>query len=564
MDTQPLFRDALNKETRPSSTTRRGLAIALTAAVAATPVFIAANTSQAQAVTSSVTVKASADSYTAASAGTTNYGTTKNLRLNSQSLAAKISYLRFSVPAQSNGTIAKAELVLTRTARHLPTTTVSVHKVTSATWGETALTYKNAPTAGSTVATSATSFATTTVTLDVTAAVKAGATTSFALTSPVKDDAVQFVSREGGAAGPHLVLTVKPTTTTTAPTTTSTTTGTPTTAASTTVAPSTPSNPACTVSKLLVSSCGRWLGVAAQAYSPLTSKAAMAVDEDFSGSPFAIAHVYNTNGKLFPSASDISLATEAGRNRLLFENWKPATNQTWAQIAAGGSDARIDTEAAYLKSTFNLPFFLSVWHEPENDVNLAAGSGMTPTDYQAMFRHVVQRVRGDGANKFVSVMNYMGFGRWDSMVNSLYPGDDVVDWIAYDPYQYSPGTGAGHDFKTMVNAPYKTSPGFYTWATTTHPSKPLMLGEWGGFYSPADPAGQAAFFNTVASQIGAFPALKAYVYFDMNLKYHNHNGKGTAPNSTPASLGAWKAVVQLPVFNTPSIKYVNGTVVAVD
>ena len=285
----------------------------------------------------------------------------------------------------------------------------------------------------------------------------------------------------------------------------------------------------CTVSNLLVSSCGDWLGIAPQTYSGDSGPEALAYDENFTGASYNLVHEYHANGTLFPTASDISMAQQTGHNRVLLENWKPDTSETWAQVAAGGDDARIDAEAAYLKSNFDLPFFLTVWHEPENDVNPAAGSGKTASDYQAMYRHVILRLRADGADKFVSVMNYMGFGKWNTMLAALYPGDDVVDWIAYDPYQTSASAWTGHDFADMVNRSYEGDPGFYTWATTEHPSKPLMLAEWGGLYDPSNSTGQAAFFNSVVSEIGQFPALKALVYFDIDTKYHTIDGEGTDP-----------------------------------
>ena len=49
-------------------------------------------------------------------------------------------------------------------------------------------------------------------------------------------------------------------------------------------------------------------------------------------------------------------------------------------------------------------------------------------------------LRADGVTNAVMVMNYMGFDRWmrQSWFQSMWPGDDVVDWIGLDPY----GTGA--------------------------------------------------------------------------------------------------------------------------
>ena len=247
---------------------------------------------------------------------------------------------------------------------------------------------------------------------------------------------------------------------------------------------------------------------------------------------------------------------------MLSANWKPATDMTWAAVAAGQADGRIDAEAAYLKAKFNRPFFLSIYHEPEDNVNATPGSGMTTADYVAMYRHTVARLRADGATKFVTVMNYMGYYRWDSMRDALYPGDDVVDWIAWDPYMHSPGATAGHDFAALINTAHGTSPGFYDWATTQHPGTPLMIGEYGVYDEniATNPTGPAQFYASIATELPRFPALKALDHFTMDPK-DVAAGNGTSPTETIAGLAAWKVLAESPVFNQAPISYQDGKIV---
>jgi hypothetical protein len=230
-----------------------------------------------------------------------------------------------------------------------------------------------------------------------------------------------------------------------------------------------------------------------------------------------ILHAYHTNSQLFPTPAERALAMAPGENRILLLNWKPATDMTWAAVAAGQADARIDRLANYIDATFPYRFFLAIWHEPENDVVPAAGSGMTAADYAAMYRHVVLRLRADGVTNAVTVMDYMGYSKWakQSWFSQLWPGDDVVDWIGLDPYDSVNAKGyTASSLAGLVDSPSGSFPGYYTWAEQTHPGKPIMLAEWGVQYVASDPNGQAYFFDLMASQLSQFPNIKALVYFD--------------------------------------------------
>jgi beta-mannanase len=229
---------------------------------------------------------------------------------------------------------------------------------------------------------------------------------------------------------------------------------------------------------------------------------------------------------------------------------------TWAAVAAGRADARNDRLARYIDSTFPYKFFLAIWHEPENDVVATAGSGMTAADYAAMYRHVVLRLRADGVTNAVTVMNYMGFDNWavQPWFNQLWPGDDVVDWIGIDPY----GTGAAsgwtaRDLATLVNRPQGSFPGFYTWALTRHPGKPMMLAEWGVEYVGTNPAGQAHLLADMAQALPSFPNIRALVYFDM--PQLSRPSYVTSPAVNATALAAYRRLANSPAVATPAFRY---------
>jgi hypothetical protein len=271
-----------------------------------------------------------------------------------------------------------------------------------------------------------------------------------------------------------------------------------------------------------VPSCGAWVGAAANPLGTESWDQALPEFEKTIDRTLDIAHYYNSSPKLFPTAEMIKRAREPGKKRMLLLNWKPEMGRTWAQVAAGDPevDAAIDAEAKYLKSTFPEKFFLGIHHEPENEVKPAAGSGYTAKDYRAMYRHVALRLKANGVTNAVFVMNYMGTPAWGSQpwFEDLYPGDDVVDWIAEDPYIFGNSSIWWTDFASAVDRKDTYTnpkwPGFYTWATTKHPGKPIMLGEWGVNEQTTFSKTKADMLRTVHDGLAKRPAIKALVYWN--------------------------------------------------
>lgn len=296
--------------------------------------------------------------------------------------------------------------------------------------------------------------------------------------------------------------------------------------------------------------CGVLWGVAPAAHTDVPRDGALRDFERKTGRPQAIYHGYHRGTELFPTAAEALLAREPGHPRLLFLNWKPR-GASWAEIAAGRLDGYLDRLAAHITHAFPEPFFLTIHHEPENDVVAKPGSGYTADDYAAMFRHVVRRLRAEGATNIVPTMVYMAYVPWNvkPWFERLYPGDDVVDWVAWDVYAHSdPGHGHG-DFAELMNrrsADEPQWPGFYNWAAERFPDKPLMLGEWGVWHSSRNPEHQARFFGTVGEQVQLFPRVKAMVYFDTPA---DQRGRNSQVDTTPDTLRAYQRLGKLPTFD---------------
>jgi hypothetical protein len=293
-------------------------------------------------------------------------------------------------------------------------------------------------------------------------------------------------------------------------------------------------------------------GVAPGAHTDTPRTVALHDFEQKTGRDQAVYHAYHRGtGDVFPTAEEMDIAREPGHKRVLFLNWKP-TGASWASIARGdpATDAYLDRLAEHITRSFPEPFFLTIHHEPENEVTAEAGSGWTAHDYAMMFRHVIQRLRDDGVSNVVSVMAYMAYVPWNVQpwFEDLYPGDDVVDWVAWDSYAYSdPGYGYG-DFAEMMNRRSGSRPawpGFYNWAATRFPTKPLMVAEWGVWHSESNQGHKPYFFRSVAQQVQLFPRVKAMVYFDTP---HNQQGMDSRVDSTEEALGAYCVLGQHPAF----------------
>jgi glycosyl hydrolase family 26 len=503
------------------------------------------------------TVFAGDDAYVSSTRTRTNFGDAEKLVVGAADGETRTSYVKFTTGGFPAGaTITAARLILPVDGKPVAAR-LSAYPVTGA-WTEGAVTGATQPaTAPTAVGSSVPKSTDTTITIDLTTTVTKAGTYAFALRSASPSAVTRIGSAESGdgkTAGPRLVVvyTQPPaqapttTTTTTAPTTVPTTEPVPTTV------PTPPAPAGCVTGALLVPSCGVLWGSAAGGFTDAPRDAALKDWEARTGRTAAIFHTYHRGDEKFPTKAEIAMTRDAARPRVLLLNWKVAYGSTWAKVAAGEKDARIDAWAAYLRANYaDQKFFLALHHEPENDVQTGAASGMTAKDYAAMYRHVILRLRARGVTNVVNVLAYMGNEKWmaQSWWKDLYPGDDVVDWVGLDSY-VSVEKGYYHfgDFGDLLDRqPTGGGLGFYDWSVKNHPNKPIMVAEWGMYHRVSSPTSKAAAFATVLPELAAHPKVKAIVYFDT--ARDDEGDRNIAVDSTADSLTAFRKVAASPMFD---------------
>jgi hypothetical protein len=231
------------------------------------------------------------------------------------------------------------------------------------------------------------------------------------------------------------------------------------------------------------------------------------------GRQYHIEHLYQAwDEPLLSSRARQSVAE--GRRLLL--NWR-ATNRSdhapirWADIADGKQDAVIRARAEELKA-FAAPgrpkIALAFHHEPENDrddsPSLAPNGSIE--EYKAAFRRVHRIMTRRGVKNVLWTLILFGSSYRNGKVDLYYPGDDVVDIVGADGFNwYGAKPGARWEsFRAIFQAHHQfaVDRGKRAWAC-----------EVGTLEDPNDPGRKAQWFLDMAETVKDWPKMKALVYF---------------------------------------------------
>jgi hypothetical protein len=275
------------------------------------------------------------------------------------------------------------------------------------------------------------------------------------------------------------------------------------------------------------------------------SEAVTAFEQEI-GRTLAIVHAYH--GWKGPLIGDFERwAADGGRTLLI--SWKavlPTSSGAssgagggyvrWKSIANGDRDRAIEKRARELRD-FGSTVYLVFHHEPEDERDLTnldrCGSRQS---FRNAFRHIHDVFEREGATNVRFVLALMGSTFKNGSVDEWYPGDDVVDVVAADAYNWFGTDHAGSRNWTSFTGAFQAA---YDWATAR--GKPFWVTETGTLEDPADRIRKAQWYLDMGAQAQAWPNLRALVYF-------TGGANGWYPDSSAASLQAFRQVVQDPYF----------------
>jgi hypothetical protein len=278
----------------------------------------------------------------------------------------------------------------------------------------------------------------------------------------------------------------------------------------------------CTVSAELVNTCRPWVGGVANNYPQVGSNTESQINyqEQRQGRQDDIVHTYHPIGSNTLSSADVYFATRP--NTMLYTNWKPTPS--WGDIASQNSG--IDNMASSIKAIPNQPkIFMTLWHEPENDVSPGGdsnctnvsykGSAGTVAQYKAMWAYVENRFTNvDHVTNVVWAMDYMNYPPWNCLVPDLYPGDQYIDWIMFNAYDNSTTTSFDSDVDNLLNIFTTDNNKSINGNTYDYLSKPLGIVESG--ITGESISAEETFWDQEKTALddNTFPQLKAYMVYD--------------------------------------------------
>ena len=208
-------------------------------------------------------------------------------------------------------------------------------------------------------------------------------------------------------------------------------------------------------------------------------------------------------------------------------------------ILSGRHDAYVRRYAQEIERS-GVPIHLRLMHEMNaNFYPYGEGlNGNTPEKYKQAWVRVYDIFQQEGASNVKWVWGpHVGLPSHDPTypMSAYYPGDEYVDWIALDGYNWSEVRGKPwYSFEEVFGPSYEE-------IVAVAPAKPLMIAEYASDERGGD---KAQWIRDVRSVVPAkFPKIKALVWFN-----NDQEGALWRIDSSPAALEAYQELVADPYF----------------
>jgi hypothetical protein len=204
------------------------------------------------------------------------------------------------------------------------------------------------------------------------------------------------------------------------------------------------------------------------------------------------------------------------------------------QIAAGQHDAYIRARADGIRN-LGQPVMIRWFWEMDGSRNI--DYAVSPASYISAWRRIVDIFRQQGATNAAWVWCPNASGFTDGTAQPWYPGDNYVDWLCADGYNFYPERADNRSFEA-------TFASFYDWARQR--PKPIVIGEYGALEVPGTNE-RAAWINAARTTVKTkMPRILGLAWFH---SVHEHDWTLL---SEPSALEAFRQMGLDPYFNPPS------------
>lgn len=236
--------------------------------------------------------------------------------------------------------------------------------------------------------------------------------------------------------------------------------------------------------------------------------------------------------------------------RSTWREGRPDRRYTLSAIGSGAFDAQLRRYARAVRAN-RVPIIIDF--APEMNGNWFPWSGVTngggmvgPARYRTAYRRVVGIFRREGAKNVTWAFHVNAdstpVASWNRMA-AYYPGDDVVDWIGVSAYGAQDPSEDEPSFVSVMDPAYRE-------LSAISSKKPLAVFEFGTVAVPG--RSQAAWIRDALAAVAArrYPRIRAISYWHSNWTNDNGSVSRMRIDSSPATLGAYRAGIAVPVFVT--------------